>query len=321
MSLTKIVVPIMDSRSVDVRDFDNVPEFLGEILQEVLVPSTPACFLGAWYRKVFSSTDSWLGLEGLITLGEFTPDETRYNLDGFGRSMDNPSIYMGGKSSKESDAGLGLNVSYLSADTSLDLTMSSPKVAYRPFWRYIYNEALDVDFNVRRREVNSWNVSNPRSLCYYYFPGDTIRMKIYSPIPHYLQLRIEVVQKTSIPKYVAIRRSYGLVDDSPSDFYSPLFHSQGHGVLPAEFKRVNSIDQFGNEGYHAKMTQATVSEALWHETYLYRKIEGNIVKVPMNKDRQVSMICPSEQAIQVVTLDESKGSEAITIHPGKSQLQ
>ena len=111
------------------------------------------------------------------------------------------------------------------------------------------------------------------------------------------------------------------MDDSPSDFYSPLFHSQGHGVLPAEFKRVNSIDQFGNEGYHAKMTQATVSEALWHETYLYRKMEGKVYKVPMNKSRQVSMICPSEAAIQVKSLDDSKGSESITIHPGKSQLQ
>ena len=133
MSLTKIVVPIMDSRSVDVSMFDCVKEYNHVIPNEAKVPSTPACFLGAWYRKVFSSTDQWLGLEGLITLGEFTPDESRFNLDGRGRYMDNPSIYMGGKSAKESDAGLGLNMSYLSSDTSEDLTLSSPKLAYRPF--------------------------------------------------------------------------------------------------------------------------------------------------------------------------------------------
>ena len=53
---------------------------------------TPPCFLGAWYRKG-SSKDAWLGIEGVIELGEFT-DPKRFNLDGRGRYMDVPSVYM-----------------------------------------------------------------------------------------------------------------------------------------------------------------------------------------------------------------------------------
>lgn len=317
MSLTVKVVPTLDSRAVDVRKFIDLKVYQGALQGEVPTPQTPPCFLGAWYRKVFSSFDAWRGIEGVITLGEFTPDDARFNLDGKGRYMDNPSIYMGGKSASESDAGLGLNLSYTSSDTSEELTHASPKLAYRPFWRYIYKEAEDTFGNVRRREVNSWNISEPKSLCYYYFPGDTIEMAVYSPLPDYLQLRIRVLETTKIEKYVKLRESYNLPDNKPSDFYSPIFYSKGHGKQDAEFKRVNSIDQFGNEGYHAKATKANVSKAVWHEVYLYREIHGELMKVPFNSTRQVSMICPNEKAIHVESLDQTKGSEAITIHPEK----
>lgn len=319
MSLTKTVVPIQDSRSVDTRMFDDVPVFHGFIPEEEQTPAVPKCFLGAFYRKVFSSLDSWLGIEGVIRLGEFQGDPNRFNLDGKGRFMDNPGIYMGGKSFKESDAGLGLNLTYLSSDTSEVLGMDAPKLAYRPFWRYIYAEAIDIENNVRRREVNSWNVSNPKSLCYYYFPGDLIRMKIYSPIKDYLQLRIEVLETTTIPKYVELRQKYHLPHDRPSDFYSPLFHSEGHGRAKAEFKRVNSIDQFGNEGFVVKATNATVSEAVWLETYLYRMMDDKLVKVPFNKTRQVAMACPDVAAFTIQEVNPEIGGEAISIHPGKCQ--
>jgi len=241
----------------------------------------------------------------------------RFNLDGLGRSMDNPSVYMGGKAQEESDAGLGMNLTYLSNDTSQELDDSSPKLAYRPFWRYIYKDATDFSGNVTRREVNSWNISNPRSLKHYYFPGDILRMKIYSPIPNYLQLRIEVVSGTTISKYVELRKKYLLKNDMPSDFYSPIFYSSGCGHSPAEFKRVNSIDQFGNEGFNAKDTKATVSQAIWHETYLYRNVGGKLVKVPFDKNRQASMICPNKKAISVTLIDDLVGAESIMIHPAK----
>jgi len=97
MSLTIQVVPTLDSRNADISRFKNPKIYAGPIPGEVLPGETPKCFLGAWYRKVFSSFDRWLGIEGVIRLGEFTPDPLRFNLDHKGRHMDNPSIYMGGK--------------------------------------------------------------------------------------------------------------------------------------------------------------------------------------------------------------------------------
>ncbi|MDD3999610.1 MAG: hypothetical protein PHX62_01775 [Bacilli bacterium] len=318
MSLTIQVVPILDSRAFSDDIFINMEIYRGVIEGEVKAPGVAPCFLGSWYRKVVSSADKWLGIEGIVKLGEFTPDQNRFNLDGKGRFMDNPSVYMGGNSCKESDAGLGLNLSYLSSDTTEELNLASPKLAYRPFWRYIYNDASDINNNVIRREINSWNIANPRSLEYYYFPGDIVRMSVYCPYNDYLQLRIEVIEPTKIEKYVNLRQNYHLKNNKPSNFYSPIFFSKGHGYSKAEFKRVNSIDQFGNEGFNAIKTEAKVSTSVWYETYLYRKIDEKIVKVPFNTIRQVSMICPNEKAISVKTLDGDIGSEEITIHPGKN---
>ena len=82
MSLEFRVIPTMDSRSLDTSEFDEVEVYDGVIDDEINPPLPPECFLGAWYRKVFSSKDYWLGIEGKITLGEFIPDEERFNLDG-----------------------------------------------------------------------------------------------------------------------------------------------------------------------------------------------------------------------------------------------
>lgn len=122
--------------------------------------------------------------------------------------------------------------------------------------------------------MNSWNVTHPKNLSYYYFPGDVLRMSVYSPLPDYLQLRIEVVKPTEIPKYAKLRRGYGLPGNRPADFFSPCFYSKGHGYDKAEFKRVNAIDQYGNEGYKAQETKARVTPAVWREVYLYREIGG-----------------------------------------------
>ena len=321
MSLTVRVVPVLDSRAVDVRKFSDVKVYRGEIENEIFPPSPPPCFSGAWYRKAFSSRDYWLGIEGLIELGEFFPDESRFNLDGKGRYMDNPSVYMGGNSSRESDAGLSLNIMYPTADTSYDLTPASPKLGYRPFWRYIYYEAEDIEGNVTRREVNSWNVTHPKNLSYYYFPGDVLRMSVYSPLPDYLQLRIEVVKPTEIPKYAKLRRGYGLPGNRPADFFSPCFYSKGHGYDKAEFKRVNAIDQYGNEGYKAQETKARVTPAVWREVYLYREIGGEVMKVPFHARRYGSMVCPDDRAITVSPCNPDLGGEIIEIHPEKARKE
>ncbi|MCK5732124.1 MAG: hypothetical protein KAH13_03835, partial [Tenericutes bacterium] len=118
MSLTKQVLPIMDSRALDVSIFDDVKIWNHKISDEKFSCEDQKCFPGAWYRKIVSSEDKWLGIEAVIQLGEFKPDPKRFNLDGVKRYMDNPSVYMGGKALLESDAGLSLNLTYLDSDTS-----------------------------------------------------------------------------------------------------------------------------------------------------------------------------------------------------------
>ncbi len=319
-TLTNKVIPTLDSRFADATNFLHAKVYLEEVKDEVLPPLPPKCFMGAWYRKVVSSKDNWIGIEGTIKLGEFIPDENRFGSDGrisAKRFLDNPSIYMGGFADSESDAGLGLNVSYTSNDFSNELDHSSPKIAYRPFWRYIYSDIVEDKFNVTRKTVNSWNVCDEKKLENYYFPGDTIKMLVVSPIKDYLQLIIKVVEPTTIEKYVKIREKYQLKDNLPQDFYSPLFYSKGHGNKIAEFKRVNSIDQFGNEGLVVKKTNSVVTEAEWKEVYLFRKINNKIVKIPFIKKRQSEMSCPYSNAFTITATPENldKGGELISIHP------
>lgn len=317
--LNKRVIPTLDSHYAALDQFNQVEIYEGLINESKPTPP-PKCFLGAWYHKVYSSKDQWLGIEGSIRLGEFIPDEERFGHDNrtkWERYLDNPSIYMGGHAISESDAGLGLMSGYETLDASKPLNYGSKKVSYRPFYRYIYSEVVDIDGNVERRNVNSWNVSDPKRFEYYYFPGDLIKMSVYSPIPNYLQLRIEVLETTTIEKYAKQRMAYQLKDNKPSTYYSPLFYSEGHGVSSAEFKRVNSIDQYGNEGSNVKLTNARVTLASWTSVYLYKKIDDSIVKVPFNKNRQAVMTCPNVESF-TITADEDQiknGGESIEIHP------
>ena len=133
----KTLKPTLDSRTFDTRKFDNVPLGNENDLPEYEKP-VQKCFAGAWYRKVVSPVGDWIGIEGEIELGEFIPDPKRFNLDGKGRNMDNPNLYMGGKAELESDCGIGYNLTYPSTDTSYELGLDAPKLGYRPFWRYIY---------------------------------------------------------------------------------------------------------------------------------------------------------------------------------------
>ena len=318
--LSNIIKPTLDSHYVNTDMFSDIPVYHDKINDEVKPQPAPNCFLGAYYRKVFSAKDNWLGIEGVIKLGEFKPDDKRFGYDNrvdYKRYLDNPSIYMGGHATAESDAGLGWNTGYLTGDTSEAINYGTPRVAYRPFWRYIYSQVTDVEGNVERHNINSWNITDAKRFEYYYLPGDVIKMTVYSPLDHYLQLKIEVIETTTIEKYVNQRKAYQLKDDKPSHFYSPLFRSEGHGVTQAEFKRVNSMDQYGNEGFIVKHTDAKVSEATWQEVYLLRKIEGKLVKVPFDKSRQSSMICPNVASFTVDSNSklEVLGGETITIHP------
>ncbi|MDY0114989.1 MAG: hypothetical protein RBS76_00660 [Acholeplasmatales bacterium] len=228
--------------------------------------------------------------------------------------MDNPSIYLGGKSLTESDAGLNFNVGHESIQDIKMLNYGSKKVAYRPFYRYIYSEVIDDNGNVTRINKNIWKVASPLDFDYYYFPGDVVKMSVYSPLENYLQLRIEVLEETKIEKYQKKRKKYQL-KGKPKVYYSPLFYSEGHSKLEAEFKRVNSLDQYGNEGFIVKPTKALVSESVWKEVFLFKKINESIVKIPFSRGRYASMICPNDESFTIKEFNKDEGGEKITIHP------
>lgn len=292
-----------------------VPTYTGVIEDEASKPYTPNCFPGAIYRKVVSSRDYWLGIETLITLPEFTPDPERFDTSKMSYYLDNASIYLGGNAYNESDVGLFWSIGYADANKT---GISRSGVAYRPFWRYITTQESCTNNNCfRNANVNDFE--------YYYFPGDTIRMSVYSPRPGYMQLRIELVTLTTIPEYQVKRQNYQLEEDFNRVFVTPLFPSAGMGVLETEFKRVNAIDQVSNESKPTLNTNAMVENAIWHEVYLYRKIDDTLYKVPLTSNRSASMTCPlganvngdftNAFEIGYEGVDPSKGGEVVTLRP------
>ena len=320
------------TRKITVLETDALasPElYLGEIEGEIKNPSPAAVFGGAWYHKVVSSDDKWVGIEATVTLPEIKL--SRYKdghdeslaVDPNAKSMDNPSIYLGGNALSESDVGLSLSLGVINTKTN---AISKGSIVFRPFWRYITENDQDVggyDEHDGRYAVTAngnncfanyhWSFTE-----YYYLPGDTLRIIVYSPEPDKLQLQIEVVEKSSLASSVEMREKYGWKD--PETFISPIFSSPGHGKnQKAEFKRVNAIDQSGNEGGTAAMTETEVNGAVWHSTYLYRVIDNKLCRVPMDETRRAATDAPYGDAFTVETDEERSaiGGETVSIHPSK----
>lgn len=303
------------------------PIWEGVIEGEKKNPAKPALFGGAWYYKVVSSKDKWVGIEATVTLPEI--DINRYNgsyddslaVDPNAKNLDNPSIYLGGNAETESDVGLSLSKVALDASG----TISTGNVAFRPFWRYITDEDQDVggydvhggEYAVTANGNNCFANYHWKFTEYYYLPGDQLRIIVFSPEPGKLQLQIDVLAVSTLPSSVEIREKYGWKD--PQDFLSPIFTSPGQGTgMDAEFKRVCAIDQSGNEGGTAIDTTTLVKDVIWHETYLYREIDGTLYRVPMSEDRRAAIGAPYEDRFTITHegVDSSKGGEVVTIHPG-----
>ena len=300
----------------------------GAIEGEKLNPKPAEVFGGAWYHKVVSSKDKWVGIETIVTLPEFELE--RYNdsyntelaADPNVKNLDNPSVYLGGKAQTESDVGLSLSRSLIDVKNQ---TLSTGSIAFRPFWRYITSTEQDVggydehdgEYAVSANGNNCMGNYHWRYTEYYYLPGDKLRIVVFSPAPNKLQLQIEVIEKSTLPSSVAMREEYGWKD--PADFISPIFHSPGHGKnINAEFKRVNAIDQSGNEGKTAIDTNTEVRNMIYHETYLYRVIDGTLYRVPMNESRRGVTNAPKDEYFTVTFdgVESSLGGEVVTIHPG-----
>ena len=304
------------------------PLWEGVIEGEKKNPAKPALFGGAWYYKVVSSKDKWVGIEATVTLPEI--DINRYNgsyddslaADPGVKNLDNPSVYLGGHAETESDVGLSFSRALTDVKSG---TLSTGNIAFRPFWRYITDEDQDVggydahggEYAVSANGNNCIANYHWRYTEYYYLPGDQLRIIVFSPEPGKMQLQIEVLAVSTLPSSVEIREKYGW--NAPADFLSPIFTSPGQGTgMDAEFKRVCAIDQSGNEGGTAIATETLVKGVIWHETYLYREIDGTLYRVPMSEDRRAAIGAPYADRFTVTHdgVDSSKGGEVVTIHPG-----
>ena len=300
----------------------------GAIDGEKKNPPAPAVYGGAWYHKVVSSKDKWVGIETTVTLPEFEIErydgafDTSLPADPSFKNLDNPSVYLGGHAENESDVGLSLSRALIDAEKQ---TLSTGSIAFRPFWRYITDEEQDVggydvhdgEYAVSANGNNCIANYHWRYTEYYYLPGDTLRILVYSPEPDKLQLMIEVVEVSALPSSVAMREAYGW--KAPANYISPIFRSPGHGTgTDAEFKRVNAIDQSNNEGKTALPTDTEVRNVIWHETFLYREIDGTLYRVPMDESRRGVTSAPEEAYFTVTFdgVDSALGGEVVSIHPG-----
>lgn len=312
---------------------EKYPVFNGAIPGEAKAPNKPNVFQGAFYHRVFSSRDKWVGMEGEFTIP--MPDINRYqgsfntslNMDPFAKNLDNPSIYMGGNASLESDVGLSLKT-VLVKNASGSNVISTGSYAFRPFWRYITYQNYDIgtydrengryyavstasaESNKTKNMIGNWDYLDTQ---YYYLPGDRVRMILFSPKAGYLQLQIEVIEKSSLPYSVNVRKENGWKD--PENFISPMFSSPGHGTSDVEFKRVNAIDQVSNEGKPVISTTSKVGEMIWHNTYLHRNINGVLYRVPLNLTRGNTISAPIKEHFTITDINPQTGGQSVTIHP------
>lgn len=237
---------------------------------EILPPPTIPCFAGAWYRKAVSSYDVWTGISGIVVLGKPTVDEARLN-ETTKQPLDNFSVYMGGNAGAKYEVDAGLTWAFTQDAAG---KLSERRRAWRPFWR------TKVWTNAPQLDRHTW------------YPGDTVRMEVRMIEPK--KLRLSVADAGAYPK-----RRFSV------DFDADGFTED----VKRQFKRVNAIDQFGNEGKPVKLTGATVINAQWLSTSLFRGKK----EVAMNKYRYTDMRCSNVMHIVVTSINDMTGAEKIDI--------
>lgn len=248
---------------------------------EVKPKQTSPCFNGAYYRKVVSSKDYWLGIGGKVILPTITFDPLRVNPAKPAQYLDNPSVYMGGSmGGQETDIGLTWEVI---KDASGNI--SADRRAFRPF--------------LRRSSLPGGQLATyenaPAISDYYWYPGDEVTMSV------------QILENKKIKFIVE-----GAGKRFEKDFDADGYKLEGIG----EFKRVNAIDQVSNEGKPVQATKTKVENAQWKETYLYRSYQAVVVKVPIHSGRFTDMRCPSISNFSITASEDDlkKGAEILNIN-------
>ncbi len=103
----------------------------------------------------------------------------------------------------------------------------------------------------------------------------------------------------------------------PTQKFSVDFDADGFTAdVKRQFKRVNAIDQFGNEGKPVKTTDAKVINAQWLSTNLFCGKK----ELPMNNYRFTDMRCSDASRIIVTPVNVATGAEKIDIFGRPHQL-
>ena len=247
---------------------------------EIRPATTLPCFQGAYYRKVVSSKDHWVGIKGEVTLPQIQFDPDRKNPNRPLQYLDNPSVYMGGNmDGQETDIGLTWEVI-----RDVKGVVSQERLAFRPFLRRTTHKSGQP----------SLYQNAPAEAAYYWYPGEKVKMSV------------EVVSEGQL-KFVV---------DGAGKRYETVFESAGYSLNGiGEFKRVNAIDQVSNEGKPAQATKTTVTGSVWDHTTLVRMEKGQKIEAPMHAGRYTSMVCPLAKHFALSQSEEDKklGAESIAI--------
>jgi hypothetical protein len=219
-----------------------------------------------------------VGLTGVAVLPQVSFDPSRVKSDG--DPLDAPSVYMGGNAGgKESDVGLSWDRVYLFPSGAPQYTDSpngtsdgnpahqfhkvngqwvdgngkpanpgtlTPDHAFRPFWRTTNcgaNQWNNADINGKPKTGMTPGCGDPQTDTpknVYFYPGAAVRMTVQMVGNNKLSLQI--------------------VDTCTGTSFSHAFTQQGFTSDDAKsFKRVNSIDQSGNEGKSVSPTRTTAT--------------------------------------------------------------
>jgi len=248
---------------------------------EVKPDKSKPCFNGAYYRKAVSSKDVWLGISGTVILPRITFDQTRRNKRNPAQFLDNPSVYMGGNMN-EQETDVGLTWAVIKDEAG---KISSERKAFRPFFRrtaFAKTGQKDIWQNAPAQEE------------FYWYPGEEVKMSLQVVAEGKLRFIVE-----------------GAGKHFQADFESDGYHMNGIG----EFKRVNAIDQVGNEGKAAQPTTTKVEGATWKKTNLFRLHLGRVIQVPMHQYRFTDMRCPDVKYFNIKAdkKQQAIGAETINI--------